>query len=506
MRTRKESRSTKETLPQSEAYHRLKLIAQEIALISSTAATLGWDQETYAPNRSVDHRANQLAYLSAKAHQLFTGKSFRTQLEKAQRESLSPNERANVREWTHELERAAQIPTALVAEESEITSKAKHAWASARERSDFSVFAPHLSRILEIARKKAALWGFKAEPYDALIAGYERDVSTRDIATLFDHLKPRVSRIAQRAIENSRSVPRDLLRGKYPIPKQQQLNREIAESIGFSFEAGRIDTTTHPFCTTLGPQDVRLTTRYDTADFTSSLFGVLHETGHGLYEQGLPISDFGLPSGSAVSLGIHESQSRLWENHVGRSHEFWQHWFPRAQELFPNLRSVPLPDFMAALHRAELSFIRVEADEATYDLHIFLRFGIERRLLSGELEVAQLPAAWNDGFHDLFGKTPPTDAQGCLQDIHWSMGGIGYFPTYTLGNLNAAQLFQKALSQKSIKQSLDRHDHAPLLSWLRQNVHSKGATLTPSKLMESATGRATDPAPYLNHLRKRFAP
>ncbi len=486
------------------AYQALENLAREVALISSTASSLGWDQETYMPPLAVEYRAGQLSYLSAKAHGLFTGKSFRTLLDRAQSERLTPTQSANLAEWQRELDRASKIPTNLVAEESEVTSRAKHAWSEAKNRSNFAQFAPHLAEIVRIARKKAALWGFADEPYDALLAGYERGASARDITELFDYLKPRVSQIAKQAVERSQSLPKNLLRGRYPLEKQQQLNREIADSIGFDFQAGRIDTTAHPFCTTLGPRDIRLTTRYDLSDFTSSLFGVLHEAGHGLYEQGLPASDFGLPSGSAVSLGIHESQSRLWENHVGRSTSFWERWFPRAVELFPNLRKILLSDFLQYLHRAEFSFIRVEADEATYDLHIFLRFDIERRLLNGNLEMHQVPDAWNAASEELFGKVPPNDAQGCLQDIHWSMGGLGYFPTYTLGNLNAAQLFQKANSQRVVTSAIRRADHQPLLHWLRENVHSFGASRSPKEIIANATGRPTDPAPYLNHLRKRF--
>jgi carboxypeptidase Taq len=483
---------------------RLETVAREIALLSSTASMLGWDQETYMPPLAVEYRAAQLSYLSAKAHALFTGKTFRTLLDHARKERLTPIQSANLTEWQRELDRATKIPTALVAEESEITSRAKHAWSEAKNRSDFTQFAPHLAEVVRIARKKAALWGFADEPYDALLTGYERGSSTQDITKLFNYLKPRVSRIAKQAVERSRALPKNLLRGRYPLEKQQQLNQEIAESIGFDFQAGRIDTTAHPFCTTLGPNDIRLTTRYDLSDFTSSLFGVLHEAGHGLYEQGLPASDFGLPSGSAVSLGIHESQSRLWENHVGKSTDFWERWYPRASELFPNLRKIRLSDFIQHLHRAEFSFIRVEADEATYDLHIFLRFDIERRLLNGSLETHQIPTAWNAAFEELFGKVPPNDAQGCLQDIHWSMGGLGYFPTYTLGNLNSAQLFQSAKRQRGIGSAIRHAEHQPLLCWLRENIHSVGASRSPKEIITNATGSPTDPAPYLTHLRKRF--
>ncbi|MDB4367526.1 carboxypeptidase M32, partial [Akkermansiaceae bacterium] len=249
---------------------------------------------------------------------------------------------------------------------------------------------------------------------------------------------------------------------------------------------------------------VRLTTRYENNDFASSLFGVMHETGHGLYEQGLPTSEFHLPSGQAVSLGIHESQSRLWENHVGRSRPFWEKWYPRAQQLFPHLRKISLDEFLPAVNRAAYSPIRVEADEATYDLHILLRFKLERALLAGALEVSDVPAAWDDEFEKLFGFRPQTDSEGCLQDIHWSMGGIGYFATYSLGNINSAQLFEAAMKDEPTSSAFSKGDFLPLLGWMQKNIHQHGSTLFPQDLMEQATGSKTDPKPYLKHLRRRF--
>ena len=492
--------------PMTKSYDQVCALAREVSLINSSASVLSWDQETYMPDRGLGHRAHQLAYLTGKAHELATGKKFRTTLEKAEKEkrAFDSKEAANLREWRKELERAVRIPKNLVEEESEATSHGKAAWVEARKKSDYALFAPHLEKLLGIARKKAELWGYEGEPYDALLAGYEKGASTREIDKLFSGLKPELTQIARAAVESSKGVSPTALRGKYPIEKQQLLNREIAESLGFDFEVGRIDTTAHPFCTTLGAGDVRLTTRYDERDFTSSLFGVLHEAGHGMYEQGLLQEDFGLPSGTAVSLGIHESQSRLWENHVGRSRPFWEKWLPRAAEIFPHLKKVTLDEFLRSIWKAEFSFIRVEADEATYDLHILLRFGLERRLVDGSLKVKDVPQAWNDGFEELFGMRPPDDARGCLQDIHWSMGGLGYFATYTLGNLNAAQLFAAAKKQRKIGDSLARADYAPLLKWLRENVHAKGSLIMPRELIRSATGRETQPKWHLAHLRERF--
>lgn len=487
------------------AYDQLCDTAREAALLSSTEAVLSWDQETYMPAKSLPYRARQMSWLSGKAHEVATGRTMKKLLEKAEGEApRSDLEAANLKVMRRDFDRAALIPGKLVVEESETAAHAKAAWVEARKKSDFSLFAPHLAKLLAIARKKADLWGYVGEPYDALLDTYERGARTREVAALFDRLKPSLVATARAAVERGKKVKPGLLRGKYPIEKQQLLNAEIAASVGFDFEAGRIDTTAHPFCTTLGPGDVRLTTRYDVTDFTSSLFGVLHEAGHGLYEQGLPEADYGLPSGRACSLGIHESQSRLWENHVGRSRPFWEKWLPRAAEIFPNLRKVSLDDFLASVNLAEYSFIRVEADEATYDLHILLRFGIERRMVSGELAVEDVPAAWNAEFESLFGMTPPDDARGCLQDIHWSMGGLGYFATYTLGNLNAAQLFATAKKHKKIAAAMERADYAPLLAWLRSHVHAHGGALLPGEVMQAATGRPTDAKWHLKHLQDRF--
>lgn len=480
--------------------------ARELALIQSSAATLGWDQETFLPHAAAEHRAAQLAWLASRAHELATSQAWQDALEEAESSNpqTDPKLTANLHELRREFDRSHKLTVALVARESTACSLSKHAWATARETSSFAGFAPHLQNLLEIAREKAELWGYTNEPYDALLDGYERRTSTAAVATLFDTMKPQLREIAAQAVARSTAQPSSLPAGPYPIEAQQRFNHQVATAIGFDFDAGRIDTTAHPFCTTLGPRDVRLTTRYMESDFTSSLFGVLHEAGHGLYEQGLPTADFGLPSGTAVSLGIHESQSRLWENHVGRSKAFWTHWYPTAQEIFPQLTHFPLDQFLAHLWRAEFSPIRVEADEATYDLHILLRFDLERRMLNGDLAVADVPDAWNEGFRELFGFFPADDRHGCLQDIHWAMGGLGYFPTYTLGNINSAQLFAGARTNPSIAAACDRAEYQPLLTWLRTNIHAHGATLDPAKLIEKATSSMPTADAYLTHLKSRY--
>ena len=485
----------------SNALNHLRSLARERAIVSSAASVIGWDQETYLPDDAHSWRADQLAWLSEKAHNLGTSTAWGDALAAAESEAAEPALLAAMR---REYDRSTKLPGELVAREAQASSLGKQAWSEARKNSDFATFAPHLETLLSIAREKAERWGYQAEAYDALLDTYERGATASAIAEGFDTLQPQLRELAAAAVERSNSLTTKLPDGPYPIAAQQAFNAKVAASLGFDFKAGRIDTTTHPFCTTLGPRDVRLTTRYEVEDFTSSLFGVMHEAGHGLYEQGLPTNEFGLPSGDSASLGIHESQSRLWENHVGRSRPFWEKWLPIAVEYFPQLADTSLDSFLTAIHRAEFSYIRVEADEATYDLHILLRFGLERRLVSGELAVKDVPAAWSESFRELFGMTPPDDKNGCLQDIHWSMGGLGYFPTYTLGNLNAAQLFATATAVPEIRAAFAKADYFPLLSWLRKNVHAKGAVMTPTEIIQAATGQAPSPEAHLAHLAARY--
>ncbi len=481
-------------------------LAREQALVHSIASTLGWDQETYMPPAANRHRSEQLSWLSARAHELATSPAWQRALEQAEQadDGSDPKRSANLRELRRQFDRETKLPTELVARESKACSLAKQAWAKAREENDFPAFEKHLDTLIAIAREKADLWGYRDEPYDALLECYERNTSTAEVASLFDAVAAQLRDIAAAAVERSKARPISLPAGPYPIAAQQRLNTRIAEAIGIDFQAARIDTTAHPFCTKLGPEDQRLTTRYDEADFTSSLFGVLHEAGHGHYEMSLPTDDFGLPSGTAVSLGIHESQSRLWENHVGRSRAFWEFWYPAACDCFPQLKPFPLDDFLAYLWRADYSPIRVEADEATYDLHILLRFDLERRMLRGELLTQDIPDAWHAGFESLFGFRPANDRDGCLQDIHWSMGGLGYFPTYSLGNFNAAQLHAAALKDPAVANGCRQADYLPLLGWMRQHVHAHGALLDPADLIRQATGEAPQSDSYLQHLQSRY--
>ena len=490
-------------------YRQLVERAHEAALLGSTAALLYWDQQTHMPPKALDFRARQFAYLGGRAHRLLTAPEFGDWLRDCEDAGLATDAdaevSANVRGWRRHYDRSARLSAELVEEYERAKVIANTAWTEARRRSDFSYFAPHLETIFTLTRRLADLWGYEASPYDALLEGYESGARAASLDALFATLRPAMVRLLGPAAERSARAPADLLAGHYPAEAQAAFNREVAEALGFDFDAGSIATTTHPFCSGVAPGDCRLTTRYDEGNFLVSLYGVMHEAGHGMYEQGLPTAAHGTPSGNAVSLGIHESQSRLWENQVGRAREFWEHWLPRAQAYFPSLAARTPEEMFAAVNRVEPSFIRVEADQVTYDLHIILRFGLERRLLDGSLTVRDVPAAWNEDFRAMFGLEVPDDAHGCLQDIHWSEGLIGYFPTYTMGNLYGAQLFRRALADvPSIQSELAAGQYGGLLGWMREKVHAQGERLTPGELIEAATGEPTRVNYYLEGLREKF--
>ena len=496
------------------AYRHLHDRLREAALLRSAAGVLGWDQETYLPPQGVAWRAEQLALLSGQVHRLVTAPEIGEWLAAAESEARPASADApaaavvadtNVRGWRRAYDRATKLPVELVEEWTRTTSLAQNVWAEARRTSDFALFQPHLEKLVGLARRKADAWGWQTCRYDALLDEYEPGARSADLAALFAGLGPQISALVGPAAEKAARFPRDLLAGHYPVAAQQAFNREVAEAVGFDFTAGRIDTTTHPFCTGLGPGDTRLTTRYDETDFTSSLYGVLHEAGHGLYDQGLNRDEWGQPAGDACSLGIHESQSRLWENHVGGSRAFWDHWLPRAAHHFPHLAKRTPEQVAGAVAQVQPSFIRVEADEVTYDLHIILRFEIERALIEGDLAPADVPGVWNEKFRSLLGLEVPDDARGCLQDVHWSFGLFGYFATYTLGNLNAAQLMHHARrGVPNLDRSLADGAYAPLLGWLREKIHAHGQRFDGPKLMHHATGEPAQGGYFLDHLRSKF--
>ncbi len=489
------------------SYDALRTLSRELQLVSDAAALLGWDQEVLLPAKGVAYRASQMAWFSGYLHERFTSSEVGDWITAAEDEasaSEDPHAAANLREWRRQYTRSTCLPKKLVEEFAESTALAQAAWAEARGKSDFALFAPHLAKLVALSREHAERWGYEDCLYDALIDQYERGATTRRLGTTLGALQESLVPVVREATAQTSPDPTKFT-ARYPREKQEAFNREVAEAIGFDFEAGRIDTAVHPFCSGMAPFDTRLTTRYDEEDFLSSLFGVLHETGHGLYEQGLERERRGEPVGAAVSLGVHESQSRLWENHVGRSRAFWEKWLPRAADYFPNLAAVSPEEIYEWVNRAELSPIRVEADEVTYDLHILLRFEMERDLFAGNLEIAEVPGEWNRRFESLFGLEVESDARGCLQDIHWSFGIFGYFPTYSLGNINAAHLVAAARRQEpALAEEMDRGEYARLLDWTRTHIHRPGSLHPPDELITRAAGGPATAEALVEHLRSRY--
>ena len=490
-----------------DAYDQFKIRAREGALLSTTASVLGWDEETYMPQKALEWRAEQQAYLSGFRHKLLTSREMGDLLANAEQGTWEPEsaEATNIREWRRAYDMQTKLPTEFVEEFGRTISHSRNTWAKAKKENDFPLFQPHLKRVLEMNRQKADYLGYQACRYDALLDEFEPGLTTAELRVIFADVRQGVTELLPKALAASEDLAEDALYGIYPITHQKAFYAQVMKDCGFDEEAGRLDETSHPFCTTLGPHDIRLTTRYREDDALYGLYSVMHEMGHGLYEQGLPEDHFGMPAGEAVSLGIHESQSRLWENKVGRSLDFWNHWLHKAGEHLPELRRFSAEEITRNVNRVALSYIRTESDEFTYDLHVALRFELELRLIEGSLEVADLPEAWNTEFEKVFGIAVPDNRRGCLQDIHWSIGCFGYFPTYTLGNLNSAQLFRAAHEQiHGLGGSLAAGDYTPLLHWLRKNIHRLGQTYRSRDLIERVTGAPTQVQPHLDYLKSRI--
>ena len=496
----------------ADAYAELVRRSKEVGVINSCAGVLGWDQQTYMPRKGAPLRGEQLAYLAELAHAKATDPRIGECL--AAVEGAFPAdapEFANIREWRRGYDRATKLPADLVAEIARVTTQAQQDWEDARKANRFATFLPSLEKVVALKRREAEAVGYTDHPYDALLSEYEPGASTKDLKVLFAGLTAELAPLIQQIANATRKPDRSLLEREFPVERQKLFAESAAIAFGFDIAAGRLDTTAHPFCSGFGPGDCRITTRYNPRFFSEAFFGVLHETGHALYEQNLPAEHFGTPLGSACSLGIHESQSRLWENQVGRSRPFWEHFFPRARQAFPAaLGEVALDDFLFAANDVRPSFIRVESDEATYNLHIALRFEIELALLSGDLLVKDLPGAWNERFQALFGLAVPEDARGCLQDIHWAFGGLGYFPTYTLGNLYAAQFMEKARNDLGgageLASQFRQGEFAPLRDWLVRNIHVHGQRYRPADLCQRVTGTPLSSEPFLAYLREKFIP
>ena len=490
-----------------DAYEELLERLKDIDLVNQIGGLLGWDQEVLMPPKAAKLRAEQLSWVSKTGHEKLTHPRIGELLNILEREeNLNEIQKGNVRLTRDSYNKATKLPTEFVAEMAKHKSKSQISWTEARAKNDFSLFRDDLVKMVEMSRKKADYLGFQEVRYDALLDLYESGLTVSKVDPLFAELRNNVAPLVKKVVENGKMPEMSWVHGNnWDQEGQEKLSQSISESIGFDFSAGRRDASTHPFCGGPNPDDVRWTTRYDESDPFGSLYGSMHETGHGLYEQGRPRDLDFQPAGSANGLGIHESQSRLWENQVGRSKEFCEWALPLWKKYFPKqMENVSAEDLWRSVNFVEPSLIRVEADEATYNLHIMIRYEIEKKLIAGEIEVDDLPDIWDDMYEEYLGIRAPNRTLGVLQDIHWSFGAFGYFPTYTLGNLYSAQLLAAA------RKNLPNHDEdmrvgnfTPLLQWMRENVHVRGSIVTPAELIEEATGHPPSPDDFVEYLREK---
>jgi carboxypeptidase Taq len=490
-------------------YETLEAKFRRIGALNEAAAVLQWDWATTMPAGGAAARAEQLATLKVLTHEALTDPRLADLLDAAEEETgLGKWQRANLHEMRRRWLHATAVPADLVEALSHACSACESEWRRARPENDFKGVLPKLHAVLDLVRGVAAAKSARLgkSPYEALLDEYEPDGSTAEIDDLFDDLSDFLPGFIARALEHQARLPAPTEpKGPFPIDRQRAAGIRLMERVGFEFDHGRLDVSLHPFCGGT-PDDVRITTRYDETSFRGALMGVLHETGHALYERGLPASWRRQPVGDARGMAMHESQSLLMEMQACRSREFTEFLAPVLRDAFGGSAADWAPDNLFRLNtQVQRSLIRVDADEATYPAHVILRYRLEKALIGGDLPLADLPGAWAEGMAELVGIAPPDDRTGCLQDIHWYDGAWGYFPTYTLGAMIAAQLFDAAKSaDRAIMSGITKGDFAPLLAWLRAHVHGKGSLLSTADLVRQATGRPLDAAVYKRHLEARY--
>jgi carboxypeptidase Taq len=492
-----------------KALDQLREQMAEVFDLQAASAMLDWDQQTYMPPGGAHARAQQLATLDRLAHQKFTSDGVGALLQEAQSEvegaDPDSDEACLVRVTQHDFDRERRVPAKWVEEFSQTTALAHPIWREARGASDFGKFEPSLERIVELRREYASFFAPYENVYDPLFQVYEPGVKTAQVRGVFLELRPPLVDLVQRISERADRVDDSFLRGEFEDAPQWEFGLEVLRRMGYDFQRGRQDRSAHPFTTCFSNNDVRITTRVEETLLSSSLFSSIHEGGHALYDQGVDSRLQRSPLAGGASLSVHESQSRLWENLVGRSWAFWKFFFPPLKQRFPQLRDVSAEGFYRGVNRVQPSLIRTDADEVTYNLHIMVRFELEQSLLEGNLAVRDLPSAWKQKMKEYLGIVPPNDAQGVLQDVHWSAGDLGYFPTYTLGNLIAVELFQQALQDcPQIWEEMERGSFDSLLHWLRRKVHVFGRKFEPLELLRRATGKGLSAQPYLEYLREKF--
>ena len=479
---------------------------KKIADIQYSMALLSWDQEVYMPAKGAEFRAGQLSTLAGIAHEMSVDQQLGSLLDRLLLDaSLSEKEKRNVNESHKNYHIQKKYSTDFVVELNKTISASYQAWHKARTENNFSLFAPVLEKLIEFKKQECEILGYENHPYDAMLEQYEPGARVADLDVLFDQVKAKLVPFVKK-IALAKQNDSDFLFKHFEKNTQWDFGIFLLQQMQYDFEAGRQDISAHPFTTSFSPSDVRVTTRINEYDLREMIWGCIHEGGHALYEQGLDAADYGLPSAEAISLGIHESQSRLWENNVGRSLSYWKANYGKLQQAFPEqLKEVSLDRFYKAINLVEPSLIRTSADELTYHFHIMIRYEIEKELISGSLSVYDLPSYWNQKYKEYMNLDVPSDEQGVLQDIHWSHGSFGYFPTYSLGSFYAAQFFAKAKEQiKDLDLQLQKGELKPLLLWLRENIHQYGKFYQASELCEKICGTKIDFEYFFNYVENKY--
>lgn len=494
-------------------YEQILTLSKEAKTLEGVRRLVEWDQETYMPKGASDIRAEQISLLAGISHEMLTSKKYINALEKLidiesgqiKKEGLGEEKESALREWRRDLVKAVALPLPFVKKFAKLTSEALHVWQRARAESNFSLFFPYLQQIVDMSLEKASLVGYEETPYDALLDEYEPGMTSSEVGRIFSKLGEKVRTLLEE-IKKAPQVDSSFLHGSFDKEAQLAFSKELLETLGYSFEHGRLDISTHPFSTSFHPSDSRITTRFHNDSVIDPIMATVHEAGHSFYEMGLPEHYFGSPLCEAISLGMHESQSRFWETRIGQSRPFWRHFLPKLQAKFPNqLKKVGLEQFYRAINRVEPTLIRVEADEVTYPLHVILRYEMERGIMDGSIPLKNVPAAWNEKMKHYLGVTPSSDREGCLQDIHWAMGGFGYFPTYTLGNLYAAHLFEgfeKAFPDW--QESVANGEFAFIKQWLNEKVHAHGRRYRSIDLLKRIHAKEFSEKPYIDYLTTKY--
>lgn len=488
-------------------YLQFKQLMTKIADINYAAAVLMWDLETNMPNKGEVFRSQQISTLSGIAHELFVSAEMESLLHGlAGDQSLSESALINIEQTRKMFNKKKKFTTAFVVEMSQTISETFNAWQQAKKENNLDIYLPQLEKLVQLKRQEAELIGFTGHPYDALIDEYEPGMTVSTLDILFSDVKIKLKSLLDK-INSKPQVNDDCLTGHFEKAKQWTLGLEILKRMGYDFDAGRQDISMHPFTTSFSSQDVRVTTRIAENDLANMIWSCIHEGGHALYEQGLPASEYGMPLGEATSLGVHESQSRLWENNVGRQLPFWEANYNLVQETFTELfKNVDLSSFYKAMNKVTPSFVRTESDEITYHFHIMIRYEIEKKLIDGSLQVSQLKKAWDEAYENYLGLTITDDTKGVLQDVHWSHGSFGYFPTYSLGSFYAAQYFTKAcLDIPHLENEIANGNNQILLDWLRTNIHAHGKRYSAEELCKRVTGDYLKLDYFMTYVEKKYS-